>query len=270
MDPVEQAVATVASFIERATGPVPSWMGVWTSRGYVRPELLDLRSPPPLFDETEDLYEWASVLHSVMDAPRERFTMLELGAGWARWTVNAAAACRRWGSRYRLVAVEAEPTHARWARRHLRANGVRRVGREGSGRVLQAAVAPHGRSARFAVGDPDGWYGQALDDPTWSPPETRRVRVVQLSRLLRRLGHVDLVHADIQGAELAVFTEAAGELERVGRVHIGTHSAAVEEGLRELFSSVGFTPVWDFPGGSEIATAHGMARLGDGVQVWAR
>ena len=51
--------------------------------------------------------------------------MVELGAGYGRWIVNAAAAVRA----YRdlpssLTAVEAEPTHFRWLELHCSDNGV--------------------------------------------------------------------------------------------------------------------------------------------------
>jgi len=41
----------------------------------------------------EEYIEWIDVLEAVSNA-RDRFTMVELGAGWGRWLVNAAAALR--------------------------------------------------------------------------------------------------------------------------------------------------------------------------------
>ncbi|MBA3430334.1 MAG: hypothetical protein H0U16_02480 [Actinobacteria bacterium] len=41
----------------------------------------------------EEYIEWIDVLEAVSNA-RDRFTMVELGAGWARWLVNAVAALR--------------------------------------------------------------------------------------------------------------------------------------------------------------------------------
>lgn len=261
---------TFARFIRDAGGDVPGWLGVWTDQRYIDRDLLPLKAPDPLFDEPSEAFEWADLLNAVMGASRT-FSMVELGAGWGRWTMNAAAACRRWGGlRYRLVAIEGEPTHAQWARRHRSANGVRRFGRAGSCRVIRAAVGDKRGIARFAVGSPSRWYGQALVDGTWTPEQTRWVRTIKLSSLIRSLGHVDFVHADIQGAELAVFTEAASILGRVDRIHIATHNAEVESGLRTLFRSLGFDPVWDVACGSEVITASGREVLVDGIQGWRR
>jgi hypothetical protein len=96
-------------------------------------------APRPLPSES---FEWQAVFDAVSEAQR-RFTMLELGAGYGRWTVRAAAALRRYrrGVKYRLVAVEAEPTHFRWLQQHTRANGIRRWGLAGTCKLVDAAVA---------------------------------------------------------------------------------------------------------------------------------
>src|SRR5438552_3183474 len=84
------------------------------------------------------------------------------------------------------------------------------------------------RHLEFAVGNAAAWYGQAIADGTWSPSEVARVRAVTLGELLGPLDHVDLIHVDVQGAELEILTEAAPLLKKVARIHIGTHNATVE------------------------------------------
>ncbi|MDQ3378761.1 MAG: hypothetical protein M3546_00345 [Actinomycetota bacterium] len=73
----------------------------------------------------EEYLEWIDVLEAVSNA-RDRFTMVELGAGWGRWLVNAAAALhhRSDDMAYCLVGVEAEPTHFRWLRQHMLDNAI--------------------------------------------------------------------------------------------------------------------------------------------------
>src|SRR5262245_19881474 len=44
---------------------------------------------PPV--PNEDYFEWVTLIEAVVEA-RERFTMIELGAGWGRWLANAALA----------------------------------------------------------------------------------------------------------------------------------------------------------------------------------
>ena len=77
--------------------------------------------PPPVDGE---YFEWIDVLESVALA-RDRYTMLELGAGYGRWAVRAAAAVRQRGiSECHLVAVEADPVHFTWLQQHFCDNGL--------------------------------------------------------------------------------------------------------------------------------------------------
>ena len=70
----------------------------------------------PSFDE--EYFEWIDLLEAVASA-NGRFTMLELGAGFGRWTARAAAAATQRKLPYFLVAVEAEPTHFQWMIQNL-------------------------------------------------------------------------------------------------------------------------------------------------------
>jgi hypothetical protein len=121
----------------------------------------------------------------------------------------------------------------------------------------------------FAVGDPAGWYGQAIADGTWSPPRVARVRGVRLSSLVSRFPCVDLIHMDIQGAELSVIEEACDLLDdRVRRLHVGTHGAEVEDGIRTLLRGRAWDCVRDYPANATSDTPWGPMRLQDGVQTW--
>jgi FkbM family methyltransferase len=217
-----------------------------------------------------EIDEWAALTDAIQDAA-DPFTMIELGAGFGRWTVNAAAALRKIKphTSYRLVAVEAEPTHFAWLRRHTRDNGLRRWSRRGSCRLIHAAVSGSEGEDDFYVGDPAGWYGQALVRPenAGADAQVMRVETVRLSQLLRRLGFVDLVDMDIQGAELEVLAEARSELSRVRRIYVETHSAAIDEALPEIFS--GWELVAAQPLGANAETPFGPAAYsGGGFQVW--
>jgi FkbM family methyltransferase len=248
------------------------------------------RTNYPPFDE--EYFEWIDVLTAVREAS-ERFTMIELGAGWGRWLVRAAVALRQTNDiPCRLVAVEAEPTHFQWLCEHLKDNGLdprRHV-------LLEAAVGPKDGYVHFLTGNANTSYGQTTiprpGEPGGPPREpfpkqvhrwvrrlvgredgldsrTRRVKCIGLSRLLGKLDRVDLVDADIQGSEADVFASAAAELNRkVGLVHIGTHSAEVEQRLRELFTSLGWERRFDYACGSRTATPWGVIAFGDGVQSW--
>jgi FkbM family methyltransferase len=272
-----------------------NWLGVRTRlsvgnvRGFDAPTHVRTQAP----EASEDLLEWITVLESVNEAS-DTFTMVELGAGWGRWLVNAAVALRRLDPArdVQLVGVEAEPTHFRWLVQHLRDNGLDPERH----RLVQAAVAASDGTVRFQRGDAAAWYGQAIDadDPLaklsgpvsrlirWSrnsvanrlafgrqARKMRRTRSVGLATLLEPHARVDLVDADVQGAEADVF-EPAGSLLSAGvrRVHIGTHDRENERRLRVLFTGLGWECRFDYPSGTRCETDWGPVDFEDGVQSW--
>jgi len=227
----------------------------------------------PSFDE--DYFEWIDVLDAVATATR-RFTMVELGAGYGRWLVNAAAAARQCGGfELCLVAVEAEPTHYRWMRQHFTDNGISPE----SHRLVEAAVSTTQERVSFQIGEPSAWYGQAIELNRWRVPSVRRrglakrtlmeVPAVTLPGILGDLDEIDLIDADLQGIEADVFESAEALLsEKVKRVHIGTHGARNERRLRRLFAALGWENVYDYPSGTEVDTPWGRIAFQDGVQTW--
>jgi hypothetical protein len=67
---------------------------------------------------------------------------------------------------------------------------------------------------------------------------------ITLTEILAPLPGADLVDMDIQGAELEVVTSVTKAFEeKVKRVHISTHSAAIEATLRDPFSRRGWSPL---------------------------
>jgi FkbM family methyltransferase len=272
-----------------------NWIGVRTrasvrnARGYAVPTFVRGELP----SLSEDYFEWIDVLESVYES-EQRFTMVELGAGWGRWLVNAAVASRqlRPERSLRLVGVEAEPTHFRWLEQHLRDNGL--DPRQHT--LIKAAVAEKDGRVRFQRGAAAEWYGQAIerDDPAsklsgpvsrlirWTrnsvanraafgphARKTRRTPAVSLNSLLEPLDTVDLVDADIQGVEADVFEAASDELARkVRRVHIGTHDRENELRLRLLFERLGWESRFDYGCHERNDTAWGPLVFEDGVQSW--
>jgi FkbM family methyltransferase len=241
------------------TGPVPNWVGVTTRREFFTLELDCVHiSAPPI--DTE-YFEWVDLLEAVVAASK-RFTMLEVGAGYGRWIVNAAAAVRAYSQLpTSLVAVEAEPTHFEWLAAHCLDNDV-------TAELVCAAVVPTPGTVEFAVGNPAGWYGQAIVDETWVPESTQEVPGVTLSSLLEAHEIVDLIHMDVQGVEADVLEEARGELRRVRRIHVGTHGRRQEERLRSLFTDLGWDPLTDYRSAASARTPWGKMAFQDGVQTW--
>ena len=266
-------VRTRDEFIAGMTGVVSS-ESRWVETDY------------PPFDE--EYFEWVDVLETVV-AASGMFTMIELGAGYGRWLMSAAAATREFGLPLHLIGVEAEPSHYQWMQQHFRDNSVRAQ----SLTLIEAAVAGESGRIRFHIGDPSAWYGQAIDPnqpkPDRQPLLLRRsrprvflgrhassdqrtivdVRAVTLSSILADVQNVDLIDLDVQGVEADVLESAEDALSaKVKRVHVGTHSAENERRLRTLFGRLGWEKLNDYECGTEADTPWGRITFQDGVQTW--
>ena len=216
---------------------------------------------------SEEYIEWIDVLETAIAATRS-FTMIELGAGYGRWLVRAALAVKRYHGDLpiKLIGVEAEPTHFRWLKQHLRDNGIDPDEHE----LIEAAVDEHDGEVFFHVGKPDEWYGQAIAAHANAASESiQKVRAVSLSGILSPLDSVDLIDLDVQGAEFVVLRGAISALnDKVKRVHIGTHSHDIELELRTLFRQNGWYKLNDYTCQSTEATPWGDVTFNDGVQTW--
>jgi len=254
------------------------FLGVRTRGDFV--EWQGAGHPPALPPFDEEYFEWVDVLEAVACA-RDEFVMVELGAGYGRWLARAVAALRVANPMaYRLVAVEAEPTHFHWLEQHLADNGVD-LGRS---RLIQAAISGDGGKVPFHMGNPREWYGQAIAQgvkrigwvsSAWNALRGNRqrslrwVRSVTLRQVLQGFEKVDLIDLDVQAAEADVLESAPSDLDRkVARLHIGTHSHEIEERLRALFGKLGWRNLNDYPCLGKSETPYGLIEFGDGVQSW--
>jgi FkbM family methyltransferase len=229
-----------------------------------------------------EYFEWIDVLETVLDA-KDRFTMVELGAGYGRWLSYGAAAARAIGLDYALVGLEAEPTHFRWLAEHLRDNSIP----ADRCTLVEAAVDSDDGWVDFWVGDSINWYGQRIESqtPTGRPGlrdrlvrtrdavtrrrSLRRVRALSLRSVLAEFELIDLIDVDIQGAEVDVLTAAPEVLDaKVKRVHVGTHSVENEAALRRFFTELGWKNLNDYSCFSEVETPWGAVEFQDGVQTW--
>jgi FkbM family methyltransferase len=269
------------------------FLGVRTRRGFDAdmgkgPNAPKTPSYPPFDNE---YLEWVDVLEAVEEAG-DRFVMVDLGAGYGRWSVRAAMALRRRGSgQFTCAAVEAEPVHFRFLRQHLQDNDLRPSDHE----LIWAAVTAQPGLVPFWIGKASAWYGQAVAERPVTPPPGIRARQrlkarsalgmpptvsaaeaavmwvpsITLREVLAGYPRVDLIDMDIQGAELDVVTSAIDLLtQRVRRVHVGTHSASIEEGLRALFGGAGWQNLNDYPCHTHSPTPYGEIAFDDGVQTW--
>ena len=243
----------------------------------------------PSFDE--EYFEWIDILEAVEQAD-ETFVMIELGAGYGRWSARAGAAVRRKPNcRFHCVAVEAEPAHFRWIHDHFRDNDIDPDDHE----LIWAAVGAQPGFVPFWVGAADGWYGQSIAvnqvPPLPDAATRRRLRArsalgrppvissdersviwtpcVTLADILAPYPRVDLIDLDVQGAEFDVLASTIDLVDqRVRRLHIGTHSPQIEQQLRQLLSAHAWQNIHDYPGQSTAQTPYGAIQFDDGVQTW--
>jgi hypothetical protein len=103
-----------------------------------------------------------------------RFTMVELGAGYGRWIVNALEALRCFsGPAAHLDRGRGRADALPLARAHCRDNDV-------DANLVHAAAAAERGTLELGVGKPAEWYGQASDG-TWSPERTETIQAIILS-----------------------------------------------------------------------------------------
>lgn len=237
-------------------------------------ERIEAFSGPSIDD---NILDWLILLEAVVEA-RGEFTMAALGAGWGRWLVAGAFAARQVEHLpVRLIGVEAEPTHFRWMLEHFRDNQIDPAEHD----LVEAAASGRSGEAWFYFGKADSWYGQSIvpgDGPRPRPDRleiehhgerARRVRTVDLHDVTAKYRRIDYLHMDVQGAELDILSSRPGILdEKVTRVLVGTHSHAIEQGLRELFSGLGWHCQYDIPLNGRARVNDVEVTLGDGVQVW--
>jgi FkbM family methyltransferase len=218
----------------------------------------------PAFDE--EYFEWVDLLQAV-ELAHGLFTMLELGAGFGRWTARGAAAATQRGLPYTFVAVEAEPTHFEWLIQNLQDNDVKLE----NCRLIRAAVTSKDGKVAFKIGDPANDYGQYIGGSTQVDTLHSQIEVeaVSLSTLLQPLEHVDLIDMDVQGAELEIVQASLEPLnQKVRRIHIETHWEALDSALLKLFRSQGWKPHFIYASNTADKTPWGRINFQGGVQSW--
>ncbi len=224
-------------------------------------------------DFNEEYFEWIDLIEAVLNSS-QRFTIMELGAGYGRWSVNGALAATKLGKDYRIIAVEAEPQHFKWLQENIIDNGLDK----NHCRLVEAAVNTFDGEIKFYAGNPIDWYGQRIffaNDPPISQADLNRgvhlipVKCMTLSSLLKDKCVIDLIDIDVQGLELEVIQSAKKEISsQVKKIHIGTHSHELEEGLRNFFHELGWISTCDHGCQGKHKTEYGEINFVDGVQGW--
>jgi len=227
---------------------------------------------PPRIDA--EACEWRALFEAIKDAS-DQFTMLDLGAGFGRWIVAGACAVRRFfpGLRSYIIGVEADPTHFKWMQQHVSDNHIE----EHSYCLIEAAVDVDDGEVWFEQGAARNWWGQHIKrdptEPNYGPDgqtSAEKRPAISIHRLLRKCSTIDLLDMDVQGAEGEIVTAGIQPMtERVKRIFVSTHSDLIQDELREVFKSHGWTSLADHYPQREADTFFGKIRLEDGVHYWA-
>jgi FkbM family methyltransferase len=264
------------------TGHVPAgydidFLGIRTSQDYLTtsnraPSVDRFASSdyPPL---DEEIFEWSDLIAAVQEA-RERFVMVELGAGWGRWLIRSVGVMRRLGRSipFQLIGVEAEPTHFKFLYEHFHDNDVDPAAHM----LINAAVSKDDGHVAFATGHARERYGQCIVDRPidfasygWTEVKIVTTSAISLQTLLGNIERVDLIDMDIQGAEFYVVAAAIDVVNaKVRRMHIETHSKGIEDDLRPLLVSQGWECLNDYTCYSGSETPYGRVEFVGGVQTW--
>ncbi len=225
----------------------------------------------PPFDE--EIFEWSDLIAAVR-AARDRFVMVELGAGWGKWLMRSVGVMRGLGKGipFHLIGVEADPTHFEFLKEHFHDNGVNPAAHM----LINAAVSKDDGYVPFATGHARDWYGQCivdrpLDFASYGLDEVKVVTTpaISLRMLLRDVERVDLIDMDIQGAEFYVVAAAIDVLNaKVRRMHIETHAKSIEDNLRPLLAGQRWECLNDYACYSGSDTPYGRVKFVGGVQTW--
>jgi FkbM family methyltransferase len=281
---------------QRASQPgfVIDFLGTRTRTQYFAPPIaraIDGRVEGyPLFGNFHSpAAEWYGLLWAVLDA-KEQFVCVELGLGWAPWLVCARTAALTKGiDKVRLLGVEASEVHLAFARQHVADNAVPasdielRLGAVGPEDGIaefpdlhddptdygaQISAASPAEGAKNEPAKPSKAAGKGAQPVAKKVPRTIRVPQFSLTTLLKDYPSIDLIHFDIQGAELATIRAGLPLLnERVRWIEIGTHGRHDEMSLMDDLTAAGWRLVEEEP--CVVVPKDGkMILVKDGVQIW--
>jgi FkbM family methyltransferase len=276
MNPVELIEEFAQSDLQPDPEVATNFIGLKTPID-VYPPILETKrgtveAPPLPGNWHADIAEWASAFHAVKKSG-ETFRIVELGCGWGCWLANTGIVARRLNKSVKLLGVEGDANHLINARKTLELNGFTdddfKLFNGVAGKGRGKAIFPN-----FAAGEA-AWGGQAIFSP--STEELQQAQVDPSKQILDCYtldsvsdgGIIDLLHIDIQGAEVDFVEGNFREIESlVRRVLIGTHSRTIEGRLIEMFLGAGWKMEMDRPALTPIID--GVPRVAiDGVHLWA-
>lgn len=222
------------------------------------------------------------------------FRIVEVGAGWAPWSVAGIVIARRHGLAATGIAVECDRTRSEWALQHAADNDVRAELVEGSTDEIASRLAEPWGGTELRVVRAAGWHCRTtlqfpdLDEgdmggAVWTLPGTgvdyrgahlthHDVPTATIADLLQADHVTDLLHIDVQGVESDLLTTAADVIQaRVRLMAVGTTDRGNEGRLQEFFLPRGWGLAIDEPCVTHFTMTHPTLAgftVQDGLQLW--
>jgi len=220
-----------------------------------------------------EYFEWLALMAAVLSA-KERFTMVECGAGWGRWLAAAAQLARQRKLGIQLLGVEGDACHFDWMQAVLRDNGIQPEEQH----LECAVVAAEAGDVQFLTSvAPATFYGQRIVTPAEADGlrddagfSCNQRTAVTLANILAQVQSADLVSIDIGCYEDHVVASALEDLRAKARViQIHTSTQESHQWIETTLETTGWRPVFRFPPGRVSESFAGPVAFDQGLQVWA-
>jgi FkbM family methyltransferase len=206
------------------------WDGTRCRADWVGEDLIEYIMMVRGMNDPLETRAYLDILAKLVDEP---IIVLEAGAGGGQFSLHAL----RYHPNARAVLVEAHPRHYMVTCDHMRLNNVT----DRSEVIYAAVAAEEGKLIRFRS---DAGYGSFVDPAgdIWVPT----VSVASLMRDLE-ISYLDILHMDVQGAEIDVLQGAKQWLAkfRIGYLFIGTHTEQLHEECKQILNTHGYVLVID-------------------------
>ena len=234
----------------------------------------------------ESQFERDCFLSVLANIEKEHVNMFEIGAGWGEWCLALAGVIDHKvipikPVSYRCLAVEGEPTHYQWLKKHFEIHDI-------NGIAVHGAVSDKNGICHFNTSaPPDVWYGQAITYHKLSTKEiirylrsfvlkkaTIKVPMYTLDYLKEayEFDHIDIVDIDVEGAEFDVMQGATNSIkdDLIDYLLIGTHEKKLNDKLRQLLSPKFDLVVDIYPNSVGIVDGFPPVKCQDGIQLYKR
>ena len=256
----------------------------------------------------EELFENLFMLQCIKNASlkREKFTFVELGAGYGRYSARAFKILEKKNTK--IIAVEADPFHFQMMLKHFKYNNINGPNIE----TYNNIISNTDYFMDFYISNKDlkeisnetakNWFGQSIIHD-WerkinpiinffknlffyinnfnkvpffkyiqfyqSDFSSIKVKAIKLEKLLQNEKKVSLIDMDIQGEEINLVKSEIETLnKKVRAMYIATHSKKIENQMIEFLEKKNWKLTLHLKGETLNKTKFGLIQCQDGVQIW--